>query len=369
MASIGKFILALLFVSFHVWSASPYKLKSFSEIPVCDNTYIELSHLPPVRDQGTLGMCYAHSSVLLLDYLRCGKSLDPDNCYKERGSVLHAASFDIRSGIHISGTPTMLLSLFREKRQLATESCADYEAWKNLEKDYRSEIKGLKLGKENQYKADFFYLISQMNKTATDEERLCWAQDIVSAGVHQDLENILAILKNSKASYASDLRYKILVPSQCSKNMITYPEYKLTVYPPLMEKKTEKGIKDFVFRTLSAGAPLEARLCVTRKKDKCLLGHSLAITGQRYICSKSSCRQEFRVQNSFGQGWQKKNNDGWIDADKFIEHMEGPGLGLMAILPKDMALDTSLENPEYSENPVNKKVMGRLKGKDGCSRP
>lgn len=86
-----KFLL-LAFISTSVFAFNPYQIKPAGYSPACDSK-IEVPNLPPVRDQGRYGTCYAHSSVLLIEHLRCSGKPDPQACYANKGSVLHLAAF------------------------------------------------------------------------------------------------------------------------------------------------------------------------------------------------------------------------------------------------------------------------------------
>lgn len=120
-----------------VLAVDPYQTKPAGMKPICDNSYVEIKNLPPLRDQGVYGLCYAHSSLLLLEHLRCSRSSSPSTCYKNAGSVLHLARFNTQNGQRIvaGGYPGNVLENFRYNGgKLASESCAPYEKWSDLAK-------------------------------------------------------------------------------------------------------------------------------------------------------------------------------------------------------------------------------------------
>jgi hypothetical protein len=75
---------------------------------------------------------------------------------------------------------------------------------------------------------------------------------------------------------------------------------------------------------LKGGNPfLVDGICPQYRNGKCVEPHSVAVTGYRKVCkSDGSCRDLFKIQNSWGADWQKRNNDGWLDAESFLDHKD-----------------------------------------------
>ncbi len=70
----------------------------------------------------------------------------------------------------------------------------------------------------------------------------------------------------------------------------------------------------------------EVCLRYNSEKKECNSTHSIVISGYRKACpsnnyNDSKCRQQLKLHNCWGQDWQNLNEDGWVDADKFIEHL------------------------------------------------
>lgn len=358
-----KLFWLFLVVSSLTYADTVYRLKKSNEQPVCGQTNIVLNNLPPIRDQGSYGTCYAHSSVLLLEHLRCSKSDNPLMCYQEKGSVLHLARFqnsDSNDAIKIGGDAEKTLTNFKIHRQLSKETCAPYEAWENLSHKYKDEIKKLNLPPVLRHETDYFFYISDLIRSnATTEQKECWAQEILDAGVNQDFQDIFKILDQARNLSWEELRYKILVPTGCMDTPLKYPEYEIVKYPNVYNhKKTFKEIRDQVYRSLAKGYPLEVSFCATKDSDgKCFGHHSSTIVGQRHVCSKEICRLQFKIQNSYGRGWQFSNDDGWVDAENLSQHMDGNYLGLLTTLPKGEELDDSLVAPYFTKLPNSGKTL------------
>lgn len=349
---------ALLFVlislSAFAQDPMPYKKKGSGFMPVCDNTKLELKNLPPLRDQGRFGLCYAHSSLLLLEHLRCSNNPNPSECYNNKGSVLHLSRYHntaTEERIRMGGDPRSVLTRFNQDKKLATEVCSEYEDWKKLDALYKDERKKLMMPDSERDENDFFYYISRRMKqnTATEGDLTCWANDLMKAGVNQNLQDIMAILSRGKEVNWQELRYQLLVPKSCLKSMIQYPDYTTHIYPTYKDQKSFKGYRDFVFRALSQGHPVEASF-----KSSANGYHSATITGQRHVCDGAKCEYQFRIQNSYGKSWQDNNDDGWVNAEHLTSLMNDPSMGLTVILPKDKAPNTTLVAPYYEKSATSK---------------
>ena len=83
---------------------------------------------------------------------------------------------------------------------------------------------------------------------------------------------------------------------------------------------TPLDVKKKIIEGLRKNKPvLFPKLCLdTDAKNACSSIHSIVISGYKKVCSGSSCKDVFRVQNSWGESWQKANNEGWVDADILV---------------------------------------------------
>lgn len=48
--------------------------------------------------------------------------------------------------------------------------------------------------------------------------------------------------------------------------------------------------------------------------------HSLVISGFKRVKNLNVTKDVFKLHNSWGVEWQNKNNDGWVDADVFVQN-------------------------------------------------
>lgn len=346
--------------SLFAWEGA-YVTKPQDFYPVCGNTYLELKNLPPLRDQGYYGTCYAHSSMLLLEHLRCSKSSNPVACYAERGSVLHLARYFNTTSedmIKIGGDATTILSRFGRDRKLSKEDCAPYSAWMNLSGHYAMERSGLKVSPSDKNEVDYFYYISEQIRLgkATQEAKTCWAQDIVEAGVQENVDDVMKILNEANNLNWKELRYKIMVPEKCKQDMLTYPDYEITTYPKRYGgQRTVRGIRNYIFQNLKNGNPVEVSFCAEKDSEGKCGYHSSTVVGQRHVCDKNSCRSQFKIQNSYGRAWQESYDNGWVDSENLSQQMlEHESLNLTSIVPKGQKLNEKLEAPYFQASPVKR---------------
>ncbi|MFZ3229352.1 MAG: hypothetical protein WA160_04030 [Pseudobdellovibrio sp.] len=62
------------------------------------------------------------------------------------------------------------------------------------------------------------------------------------------------------------------------------------------------------------------------KKPPIGLSHEVVIVGLKKMRVNNVCKEYIKIHNSWGQGWQNSNSDGWVDADKIISRIRNkPG--------------------------------------------
>lgn len=358
------FILLNLLIISPVFAVNPYELRSGQD-PVCDDSYVELKNLPPVRAQGLHGLCYAFSALNLLEYLRCSGAAYPQGCYSQKGSSLHLSRFNntYLNQIKIGGDAGQILAVFQNERKLARESCTNYESWSKLNKTYEEQLK--KLGKtdaESDERDAFYFLTSQLNSNKDETTLSCLAKDILQSGMQSNIQDVVNVLKQSDNDWRA-LRYKLLVPQTCFQNMLSYPEYSIHVYPSRKQTRNSQDAKNHVYQSLKAGVPIEANFCAQIQANGKCGGHSLIVVGQRNICNTQKCTLQFRVQNSYGQRWQELNDNGWVEADNFIKHIDMHNGTLTTVLPKDKNVDSTLVSPQFLNFPMKNAIKVALSSK------
>lgn len=301
--------LLLFLITTSSWAYYPYEIKSSGESVVCDDSFLELKNTPPIRDQGSIGICYAFSSLLLLEHHKCSKEANPQSCYSSnRASAVDMSKHfktKAENEIRIGGDPITVLSRFSTQRQLVNESCTHLDNWKRL-------------GYEPQYD-DFFHQIhAAIEQGASNDDILCYAQDLnkQSFGTVDDLYQTLLKAKNLSAG---QLRSEVLYKRDCTAPPISFPAYQLHTYPTHREKKSNQGILNFVKANLDSSNPVEVSFCAAKDENEKCYYHSTVITGMRNVCSSRGCQVQYKLQNSYGRSWQDMHDDGWVNSTKINE--------------------------------------------------
>lgn len=325
--------------------------------------------MPPVQSQDSLGLCYSYSAGALLDAANCktGKkdcrSLSP----KESFSRLDLAKYgnevpddyqsrsQYKSGIADGGSAINILNNIIHRDALTVnEDCA------SLDKTLSSFGDNEKLW-EAQEKA--WAKLKSTYSTYKSKEKVCatCATDFFATAVddiRQDF-NLKAsnteILKAfSQDSYERFLD-QMMIPPSCVKkanmvNLIGNDHLDLQVFPEVnggfsnydIFVQKIKEVLSGQTPVLLEGLCLESNFNLANKQQliknnlekarksksvapsqgTCTAGHSVVITGYRKICKKNNptdCRIALKVHNSWGQGWQQANNDGWVDGKTLLD--------------------------------------------------
>lgn len=268
------------------------------------------------------------------------------------------------------GEAKNVLKYFQEKgRKLARERCAPYPTWELLNIKLNEGLTKLPkpIDKKNPERSyDYFSTLSSKLKAgANNEEKRCWAEEIVGSNVGQNVNDIISIMDQANRLTAEQLRYKVLVPDKCFKDIIEYPPYERDDYPT--HDKSFQQMREYVNNALKRGYPVEAGVCISRNREgACISSHSTIIAGQRYTCNGSQCRLQFRIQNSYGQRWQELRDNGWVDAENFTNSMKDFSLGFTVITPQGQPLKPLLPAKHHGKSPVTANTPTKEYGKEKC---
>lgn len=129
-------------------------------------------------------------------------------------------------------------------------------------------------------------------------------------------------------------------------------ELSLGRYPGDFEKISTNQIMDRAKEELKKRkAPIRVSgICIARNVETKECGnHCMLMTGFKKVRNKNSPYDEktfIRFLNSWGDGWQKKHNGGWVDQDKLEKHLtlstkEGFTTDKMTTAPADSKAETS----------------------------
>ena len=93
-------------------------------------------------------------------------------------------------------------------------------------------------------------------------------------------------------------------------------------YPNDATRATPLDLKNKIIEGLQKNKPvLFPKVAMTvDENNACTSGHSIVISGYKKVYNGRVYKDLFKVHNSWGESWQKSNNDGWVDAEILVSH-------------------------------------------------
>ncbi len=280
------------------------------------NSAVLITPSTPVKSQDGIGLCYGFSSTSLLETFRC-KEMNLDcNDPKEFLSTFDVTSHYKSGGLEEGGQASRILSSIASSHpKIAYESCARFST----------------LVHQNQNEGKAWHYLTNIwtefkNNPKENNCISCLADSVKTRLGHikTPAGQIEEAFKTAKT--VEEFLYKTILPSECldDSQMAAVPEFAAYTYPSLKEKFDEDKLKEKIVSLLSAGIPVEIGICADRTyTENCenRQGHSIALYGIKEVCSKRTkeCRKLVKVKNSYGEGWQKRFNDGWLDMDTLVK--------------------------------------------------
>ncbi len=302
-----------------------------------------LTNTPRVRTQGAFNVCYGFSSATVAQYFLCNYGVKKvQQCSsvpaKQEISPLSMVGFSNRTrkdapggfisnhyNIKFGGVAAASLSNMSTAGMGLAESCYPFDP---LAQKYGNDEKAADQMLERVKN------LYESNKGKT-EGQVCL--DCISKVVQEDLQtnaNITDIKNALKLQSFEEFLYAITLGKNkngCEDVVELEPSPVFKAYPALDDVKqaTSDEIVSKAREVLKLGYPLALDgICPIYENGKCKGLHSVVITGFREQCTadKKKCKKVLRIQNSWGEEWQRKNDDGWIDAETILGSKNwGPG--------------------------------------------
>ena len=319
-----------------IFNTSPYNMPdtSFQEQA---GSVITLKKSLPQRNQGSAGHCFAFSTASAIDYFLCS---DKIKHFKFKStlcannspvvSTLHLASLSkgadekqIDEGGFANG---ILLTLSARNPSLILEECAPYEKYM----EYLHQYLHVQKERESLFQTAKRVYNEQLSLTYSCGEE--FARILSAHTSNKDISQILAFSRGQFNSFEK-LLYETMIPRECqgTDNIVDVnKEIDFESRQGLQFKKNSKIDYDYFYKTvieqISQDTPVIINFFTgttffTAEKDAQKNPfHSALITGIKKVCNQSNeCKTMFKIQNSYGSGWQAQHNDGWVEANPLIE--------------------------------------------------
>lgn len=300
---------------------NPYKVldKSFKDTP---GSEIEIKETSPIKAQDGIGFCYGFTSTSLLETYRC-RELGLD-CSKPE-EVL--STFDVTSylkpkmqGLDEGGRASLVLENFKKSgAPIAREQCIPFSTLVKQEGSVNvREKKGMNYltAKWNEYKG--------ISNKKPNDCITCLVNDIRKnlSNLGTSNEELAAAFQN--ATQLEEFLYMAVLPKECLEESKTakIPDFEVNSFPKKITDATPEAIQKKIESLLLSNTPVEIGICAdSRYTPNCAggEGHSIALYGIKESCSASECRTVVKVKNSYGESWQKKTNDGWVDLAEIVK--------------------------------------------------
>lgn len=291
----------------------------------------EIKNMPAVLTQDDLGDCGAASLSTIVQKHACDKwpNKIPD-CNKNLPQQFRISSFGMmvytnkdpaidetfQPNKYVTRNMYNIIEKFAKDPIFILDSCKPFS---NLINNF--SLKGA-VGLENRDKF-FSYLrkLYESNKAATEANISdcpeCLAEITKATGMNSNLFNLKkALTKDSYDKFMYSLFFDGCDFEDLADAIKPYG------YPDDATKATPVDVKNKIVEGLRKNKPvLFPSLCLsTDKNNVCKDGHSIVISGFKKVCNGSLCKDVFKVQNSWGESWQKANNEGWVDADILVNN-------------------------------------------------
>ncbi len=297
-----------------------------------------LTNTPRIRSQDSFGACAGFSASCVLQYnfceaknLKCSE-LNPENEY----SPLHVLStantnkegqlpgtIQNHRNIQFGGYGSLALkNLIRMKGRAVSEACYSFDQVANKYGDNDQAVNAML----KRYQERFSSL-----KTEGGVCEDCLVN--LQKDVHRDFGSKVTIdeLRNAvrRDTFGEFLYDAVGFGGAVCPSIKIDPLPKYFSFPDSGTTATPEEAVVKMKEVLKQGHPMVLDgLCLYRENGKCVSNHSVAVTGYRKICSKTTgaCREVVRLHNSWGQGWQDKFKmgpddkvGGWVDALSLFE--------------------------------------------------
>jgi len=310
-----------------------------------DSTYqyqqgpIVLSKMPPLRNQGDAGHCFAFSTASAIDHFLCSEKNSHfdfnDLCLKNLPIVsslqLTSLSTGSKERVIVEGgfASGILLTIGQVDPYLILETCAPYEKYLNYLDQYTNQ----KQGPES-----LFQTVERIYNGQLAQHYSCgteFARVLANHTLNMDTDQIMSFSRGHYNSFG-ELLYNTMIPRRChgSDKMIhVFQEIDFDSRQGTQFLFQSQIDYDYFYKTvteqISQDIPVIINFFTGASDAEIDRIHSALITGIQQCKQKKECKTLFKIQNSYGDWWQSQYNGGWVQADPLIERSVYTDLSLV----------------------------------------
>lgn len=305
--------------------------------------------MPKTRNQGGLPICYAAVSAMLLDEFQCYARNNrncisvPDDDRPAMADLARLSKFvkdwderanrDNYVGLKEGGSVYQTLFNTWHTSSIVPISCMS---------DSTHLLKGLTLAtytsNDGGTQGGLWGRLRQFHETLggsklTNEQAAVLKRDFQ---LQPSVETIETAFSEKEWSTVLDM---LLVPRNCAEDWRVQwsPSTKMDrpkVWPDVDDAKSDKTptyaetvakIKDLLTKekrpvAINFCAVIKPGITTIKACADASFGHTAVIEGYRQMCNQSGkCIDSLKVRNTWGDDWQAKNNNGWVDAKTLID--------------------------------------------------
>lgn len=335
---------------------------AFEKVSTDYNTVVEESevpNMPRIRSQDSLGLCQSFSGATMLQHQYCvvykiqdcskisssveisplnvWSYLTPNKAGQELGVRENHTHVNIKDQATVSrenkGFLIPLLAILNMVKaavgksdgfRLCSEKAFPFDQFANKYGQSEEAMNTILSKLDDVYQTQRKKIIST-EASATEVCNECLQATITE--VNQILPRPLSVESNSKLVERSlrketfgEFLYEIMF-SKCGD--ITMPIPKIGEFPEAGKSSTKQELKNKLIEVLKTKTPVSyGPICVDRSAaDKCGQ-HNIVISGYKKVKnSNGDVKELFKIQNSWGEEWQKAStNDGWVDSKGIIDN-------------------------------------------------
>lgn len=213
------------------------------------------------------------------------------------------------------GIHDVINDLSKNGNRLILENCKPFE---NITKEF--SLKGKKgLEKRDEFLNYLKEIFLNIKNTNEQNIKDC-AQEINKLNEFVNLNFNQKTLKKALTKNNYDQFLYTLFFDDCKKE--NFPSgFRDAAFPLDSMNVTPIEVKHQIIKGLKLGKPIILSLCVSQNKgNECESSHLLVVSGFKQAKHGNVINDVFKVHNSWGVEWQRKNNDGWIDADVLTQN-------------------------------------------------